>query len=155
MTGLVNRSAERASAANLQQYGALPWRATRRGDIKVLLISSREKARWLLPKGWPIKGKTPVQAAMREAFEEAGVFGHLDSRPIGAYDYVKTLQDGSHAVCSVVLFGLEVRGTLVHWPERAERKRRWHDLTEAMEVVSDSGLKGIFKSLHRDRMALG
>jgi 8-oxo-dGTP pyrophosphatase MutT (NUDIX family) len=138
---------------SLLQYGALPWRISRRGNLKVLLITSRETKRWLVPKGWPVKGKSPRQAAMREAFEEAGVFGELDSEPIGAYDYLKTLDDGSQAICSVVLYGLQVRGTLVHWPERAQRKRRWHDLTEATEAVSHSGLKVLFHSLREDLTA--
>lgn len=151
MTALARQhSAAPSAAESLLQYGALPWRVSRRGGVKVLLITSRETKRWLVPKGWPVKGKSPRHAAMREAFEEAGVFGDIDPEPIGAYDYLKTLKDGSQALCSVVLYGLQVRGTLVHWPERAERKRRWHDLTEATEAVSDTGLKGLFHSLRKD-----
>ena len=154
MTALArHHSAAPRTAESLLQYGALPWRLTRRGNVKVLLITSRETKRWLVPKGWPIKGKSPRQAAMREAFEEAGVFGDLDPEPIGAYDYLKTLDDGSRALCSVVLYSLQVRGTLVHWPERTQRKRRWHDLSAATEAVSDTGLKGLFHSLCEDLTA--
>jgi len=145
-----NRPAVLPIAAAHLQYGVLPWRRTRRGDIKVLLVTSRETARWLLPKGWPIKGKTPLQAARREAFEEAGVVGHLDPHAIGTYDYVKILRDGSLAPCTVAVFGLKVHGTLTHWPERMQRKRRWYRLADAVEAVSDAGLKRLLASLDRD-----
>jgi 8-oxo-dGTP pyrophosphatase MutT (NUDIX family) len=133
------------------QYGVLPWRRTRRGDIKVLLVTSRETARWLLPKGWPMEGKTPLQAARREAFEEAGVVGHLDPQAIGTYDYVKILRDGSPAPCTVAVFSLKVRGTLTNWPERSQRKRRWYRLADAVEVVSDEGLERLLASFGHNR----
>ena len=76
-------------ADTLQQYGALAWRRSKRGEVKVLLITSRERKRWIVPKGWPIKGKTPARTAAREAFEEAGVIGDAQAEAIGAYNYVK------------------------------------------------------------------
>lgn len=143
-------SACREQGTDRQQYGALPWRRTKHGEIEVLLITSRERKRWILPKGWPIKGKTPSQAAAQEAFEEAGVMGDTHPRPIGSYDYKKLLRDGTHVNCSVALFGLCVRGTLVNWPERGERKRRWHHLAEAANRVSDAELAIVLNTLQGD-----
>ena len=48
------------------QNGALCWRATGTG-IEVLLITSRDTGRWVIPKGWPIAGLAPEAAAARRA----------------------------------------------------------------------------------------
>ena len=53
------------------QFAALPWRRRADAGIEVLLITSRETRRWVIPKGWPIKGKSSAKSAAREAFEEA------------------------------------------------------------------------------------
>lgn len=134
----------------LQQYGALPWRHGRNGEVEVMLITTRRTGRWILPRGWPVKGKTPAQTATQEAFEEAGVIGGVDPRPLGEYQYVKTLPDGSRQECLVTLFSLHVRGTLVQWPERNERKRRWHDLAQASKVAADHQLAELLATLQWD-----
>lgn len=131
----------------LRQYGAIAWRWSRRGELKILLITSRERGRWIVPKGWPIKGKSPAKVAAREAFEEGGVIGDTRAEPMGAYDYLKILRDGSTALCRVVLFGIEVRGTLISWPERSQRRRSWYTVSEAARTVSDSQLAQVLKSL--------
>jgi 8-oxo-dGTP pyrophosphatase MutT (NUDIX family) len=141
----------REDAADRQQYGAIPWRRTKHGEIEVLLITSRERQRWILPKGWPIKGKSPAQAAAREAFEEAGVIGITDPRPIGSYDYRKRLKSGDEVNCSVTLFGLRVQGTLVDWAESTERKRRWHRLEDAANKVADAELATVLHALRGNR----
>ena len=69
--------------ATNKQYAALPWRYSG-GVREVCLISSRETGRWVIPKGWPIKGLTPPQTAAREAYEEAGLGGMMSTKPIGA-----------------------------------------------------------------------
>lgn len=113
-----------------------------------MLVTTRQSGRWILPRGWPVKGKTPAQTATQEAFEEAGVIGGVDPRPIGEYHYMKTLPDGSSKDCLVTLFSLHVRGTLVQWPEQTERKRRWHALAQASQVASDGQLAQLLARLH-------
>lgn len=130
---------------------ALPWRVGRHGEVEVMLITTRQSGRWILPRGWPAKGKTPAQTATQEAFEEAGVIGGVDPRPIGDYRYLKPLPDGSSGDCVVTLFSLHVRGTLVHWPEQAERRRRWHALDQASRVASDGQLAELLATLRLDR----
>lgn len=130
-----------------RQYGAIAWRRSRSRELKILLITTRERGRWIVPKGWPIEGETPAKVAALEAFEEGGVFGDVRSEPIGAYDYLKILRDGSTALCRVVLFGIEVRGTLANWPEQSERKRSWFTVSEAGRTVSDYQLAQVLKSL--------
>jgi ADP-ribose pyrophosphatase YjhB (NUDIX family) len=46
----------------------------------VLLVTSRETGRWIIPKGGPIKGFKPAKTAAREAYEDAGALAY-------AYDY--------------------------------------------------------------------
>jgi len=130
-----------------RQYGAIAWRQSRSGELEILLVTSRERGRWIVPKGWPIKGETPAKVAALEAFEEGGVFGDVRSEPIGVYDYLKILRDGSTVLCRVVLFGIEVRGTLANWPEQSQRKRSWFTVSEAGRTVSDFQLAQVLKSL--------
>ena len=73
------------------QYGALPYRLDDDGSVEVLLVTSRETKRWIIPKGWPIKGLKPSKAAAREAYEEAGVRGRIAGRAFGHYVYEKLL----------------------------------------------------------------
>ena len=55
-----------------KQFAALPFR-TREDDLEILLITTRKKRRWSVPKGWPIKRTAPHETAVIEAYEEAGV----------------------------------------------------------------------------------
>jgi 8-oxo-dGTP pyrophosphatase MutT (NUDIX family) len=74
------------------QYAALPFRVGADGRPQVLLLTSRETKRWVIPKGWPMHGKKPREVAAQEAFEEAGLVGTLiGKRPVGSFHYAKEL----------------------------------------------------------------
>jgi 8-oxo-dGTP pyrophosphatase MutT (NUDIX family) len=133
-----------------QQFGALPWRRNRSGEVRILLVTSRERGRWLCPKGWIVEGRSAAESAAQEAFEEAGVFGDVDSEALGSYSYDKILKDQSSVACRVTVFGLRVRGTLLQWRECTERKRRWCGLAEAIDLVSDAGLGDLLRRLDVD-----
>src|SRR3954454_8786408 len=96
------------------QFAALPWPSDG-GRHEVLLITSRETRRWVIPKGWPIKGKSSAKSAAREAFEEAGVTGKLKKTPIGAYAYDKRLKNGRLQHVRVTVFSLEVENEAETW----------------------------------------
>lgn len=130
-----------------QQYGALLWRKGARGRLQVLLITSRRRGRWIVPKGWPMADREPCLVAAMEAFEEAGVIGEVEPNPIGCYDYMKEGGDGSSQQVCVTLFGLSVVGTLTNWPERGQRKRRWFGLAEAAETVDDRSLIPLIRAI--------
>src|ERR1700755_1994635 len=69
------------------QFAALPFQIAPDG-LRVLLLTSRETRRWIIPKGWPIRGMKPREVAAREAFEEAGLVGRVaGKRSIGSYNY--------------------------------------------------------------------
>ena len=80
----------------------------------VLLITSRERGSWVLPKGWPKPGIVPYRQAANEAFEEAGVTGKIGRTTIGRYVYVKLLRDGRKVACRVDVFPLAVDNILPH-----------------------------------------
>lgn len=122
------------------QFAALPWRRNVAGKVEVLLITSRETRRWVIPKGWPIKGKTSAKSAAREAFEEAGVLGKVSKRPIGAYAYDKRLKSGRLQHVRVAVFALQVERETEIYPEAGQREKRWVDLVEAARLVDEPEL---------------
>jgi 8-oxo-dGTP pyrophosphatase MutT (NUDIX family) len=91
------------------KYAALQYRKKRNSSTEVLLVTSRDTGRWIIPKGWPLKGKAPHKAAAREAHEEAGVIGKINRRAIGSFSYEKRLKSGRVVVCEVKVFGLQVK----------------------------------------------
>lgn len=106
------------------QVAALPWRSTEKG-IEVMLITSRDTGRWVLPKGWPEGGEMRWQAALREAGEEAGLVGTISEQEIGRYFYGKNLKSGLEQRCEVHVFPLEVESVEARWPEKGQRVRKW------------------------------
>lgn len=131
------------------QFAALCYRTGRKGP-KILLISSRDTGRWILPKGWPMKGRSDHDAAGIEAWEEAGVReADVESEPLGFYHYDKGLSDGSAipVKCDVYL----VRSATLsdEFPERGQRERDWCGLELAATRVREPELQALLRSLVR------
>jgi 8-oxo-dGTP pyrophosphatase MutT (NUDIX family) len=124
-----------------QQYAALPWRD--KDGVEILMVTSRETRRWVIPKGWPMKGKKPHAAAAREALEEAGLSGRIAKRPVGAYSYIKRLKNGAPLQCVVDVFPLKVTRQLTRWPEQEERTPHWFSAREAAESVDEPELRDL------------
>ena len=132
------RIARRGDA--LVQVGALPYRRVgESGAVEFLLLTSRETKRFVIPKGWRMKGRSDPQAAAREAAQEAGVEGHVDPAPIGTYRYWKRLRRAFVQV-RVTVFGLEVEVELANWRERRQRSRQWLTREEAMTLLDEPEL---------------
>ncbi|MGE3832361.1 MAG: NUDIX hydrolase [Parvibaculaceae bacterium] len=129
------------------QFGALPYRRDPDNALGVLLITSRQTRRWIIPKGWPMANLPPFQAAAREALEEAGLIGRIGESAIGSYRYAKRLDTGETVDCEVSVFGLEVEEQLSSWPEQHERKSLWFSIEEAAEAVQETGLRTIILGL--------
>ena len=132
-------------AKHLVQYGALPFRWSRDG-FQFMLVTSRGKRRWIIPKGWPIPGLAPHECAAREALEEAGLIGFVQTEAIGAFRTRKRLRNGALADCLVQVYPLEVTARNDHWPEKDERETGWFNAAAAMELVSDVDLKNIIQA---------
>jgi 8-oxo-dGTP pyrophosphatase MutT (NUDIX family) len=131
------------------QYAALPYRISSAFGIEVLLVTSRETKRWVIPKGWPIKRKDPWQSAAREATEEAGVVGKIRREPIGSYLYRKRLRSGKDVVCEVHVFPLKVKRQQKSWREQGERQCAWFPLVKAAKAVGEPVLGTIIRRLQK------
>lgn len=132
------------SAVPRTQYAALPYRT--KPEPAVMLVSSRETQRWVVPKGWPIKDLKPHLAAAREALEEAGLVGIAAKTAIGTYQYGKRLSDGTVVPCEVQVFPFEVTKQKKKWPEKDERTTRWFTPDEAASAVDESDLADLIRS---------
>lgn len=128
-----------------RQVAALCFRK-RKGGIEVLLITSRQTRRWVIPKGWPMPPLKDYNAARREAFEEAGVEGHMRQKKFGSFSYAKLRLEDSLAI-RVDVYLLEVEREKKTWPEMRERKRRWFGVDEAAHRVHEPQLRKLIRSL--------
>ena len=124
------------------QVAALPVRRRTASSIEVLVITSRETGRWVIPKGWPWPRAHDHQAAAGEAWEEAGVRGRISRHRIGKFSYAKRQNGGSQMV-EVSVFLLEVTEIADEWPEASERRRQWVTARRAAELVDEPELKEI------------
>jgi 8-oxo-dGTP pyrophosphatase MutT (NUDIX family) len=138
---------KKGTPARRVQYAALPYRRTRASRTEVLLVTSRETGRWIIPKGWPQKHKAPHVAAAREAREEAGVVGRIGRRPIGWFSYEKRLKRGIIVICKVHVFALKVKRQKESWPEKGQREVQWMSRTKAAKSVGDRKLGDLIRTL--------
>ena len=126
----------------ITQYGALPWRIDEQAGLQILLITSRDTGRWVIPKGFPIPILLSHETAAREAFEEAGVEGRISPASIGSFGYEKRRRSGG-AAAVVTVYPLEVTREASDWPERRQRRLQWFAPAEAADAVDEPGLKAL------------
>ncbi len=127
-----------------QQYAALPWR--RAQGFEILLITSRETRRWVIPKGWPMPGHSAAESAAQEAYEEAGIRGQMSAQAIGQYGYRKRLRRGARKRFRVDVFAMEVTEVLDLWPEAHERARQWLSPEETLALVEEPELAALIRA---------
>lgn len=143
MTDATIRFAADPAAAVRRQCAALCWRMEADAP-QILLITSRDTGRWVVPKGWPMPGLSPARTAAREAFEEAGVRGTVDERSLGCFGYEKVLGQGAarglRVACVVAVFPLRVEGLEDDFPEAGQRQRAWFAPAEAAARVDEPDL---------------
>jgi 8-oxo-dGTP pyrophosphatase MutT (NUDIX family) len=126
------------------QVAALPVFTDEAGVPWVMLITSRETKRWIIPKGWPMKGRTDQDAAAQEAREEAGIIGRVHDSPVGTYTYWKRQSDHIE-LCEVSVYLLEVKAQLSKWREKGQRELDWLPVAQAAERVDEPGLRDIIR----------
>jgi 8-oxo-dGTP pyrophosphatase MutT (NUDIX family) len=129
-----------------RQCAALPLTGCA-GELRVVLVTSRDTRRWVLPKGWAEPGEAPHRSAAREAFEEAGLDGEAEPEAIGRYAYAKRKSHGVTLACEVLVFRYRVARLLQDWPERAERERRLFTPQAAAAVVQEPDLARLLRDL--------
>lgn len=117
------------------------------GSGQVLLVTSRGTGRWVIPKGWPMAGRSLAGAAAQEAWEEGGVSGRIHETELGRFAYEKDQDEGFSVPVEVRVFLLEVRSQTNNFPETRQRRRRWFDPLDAARMVAEPGLKRLLKAL--------
>ncbi len=135
-----------SSTASNIQYAALPWRKAKSG-IEILLITTSNSRRWIVPKGWPAEGLTPSECAAQEALEEAGVSGHIAPEPLGSFRHYKVRKSGENVLCTIYVFPMEVTQQRQNWPEKNMRDFRWCSVEEALARVKDLALRRLIIKL--------
>lgn len=128
------------------QFAALCYRSAGKDGVEILLITSRDTGRWIIPKGWPMKGRNGSETALQEAFEEAGVEGKPAATPIGVYSYDKVLDNGAVQPCIVSVFPVKVSKLRKKYPEVGQRTRRWFTPKKAAEKVNEDELRALLSN---------
>lgn len=146
----MDKLGEESDAA--RQYGVVAWKEGPDGAPLVLLITSRETKRWVVPRGNPMPGLTGAESAAEEAWEEAGLRGPLSVAPVGTYRYDKLRRSGRSVPTDVTLYAMHVQKELFAWPERPVRERRWFPQAEAAAAVSEPGLMQIISGFDPARV---
>lgn len=128
------------------QTAALCLRHSATGP-EVLLVQTLRLRQWVIPKGWPVATLSLAQSAEREAWEEAGVRGHVSPAPIGSFTYTKVKKSGLPVLCCAQVFRLEVTSVVDTYPEAAKRTRLWTSPAVAADLVRDPELAAILRRL--------
>lgn len=129
-----------------QQYAALCYRVPKGAvEPEVLLLTSRETRRWVIPKGWPMDGKKAHAVAEREAYEEAGVKGDVEHESFGHFHYEKKLRSGLVVTCRVQVHLLKVSKMCAEFPEKQDRDLQWVSPEVAAERVNEPELKALIE----------
>ena len=129
------------------QVAALCYRKTG-AEKEVLLITSRDTGRWIIPKGWPMRGKTDAEAALQEAWEEAGVkSATIEGEPIGSFAYDKVLSRGLPLPVEAQVYSVRVEKLCDSFPEAGERTRKWMSPAKAANLVDEPQLKEILRAV--------
>jgi 8-oxo-dGTP pyrophosphatase MutT (NUDIX family) len=126
------------------QYAALCYRI-RKDKPQFLLVTSRGTGRWILPKGWPMKGKTPSKTALREAWEEAGVRGRVGKDAIGMFFYRKLVGRKRMTPCAALVYPVEVKSLDGNFPEAKQRRRKWFGRKKAAARVTEPELAELIR----------
>ena len=129
----------------LLQVAALCWRKEG-AEPQVLLIRSLDSNRWIIPKGWPMRGKTLAEAAAIEAWEEAGVKGQVSPQPIGSFQYEKQRASGVKQPCTAQVYALHVTSIADDFPEAALRSPTWVSQSEAIARLQEPDLQELIQT---------
>lgn len=128
----------------VRQVAAIPYRLDDKGEVAVMLVTTRTTRRFTVPKGWPMKRKSGRKAALTEAWEEAGVKGTAAREPIGRYSYWKRLPAG-FVLVNVTAYAVEVDEVAETWPEVKTRERAWLPVADAALLIDEPELSTLVR----------
>jgi phosphohistidine phosphatase len=128
----------------IEQSAVIPFKKGSNG-IEILLVSTRKK-NWTIPKGIVEDGLNPVESALKEALEEAGITGSVKKKKTGTYRYKKWGD-----VCEVAVYKMKVKKVHKKWEEENFRKRIWVELKDIPLFLKKKKLiKIIFKAFENE-----
>lgn len=148
------RGSKGPEATKCRQVAALPWRRDAKGKLVVLLVTSRTNHKWMLPKGWPMPGKSDPETASIEAHEEAGVSGEVAGVAIGSYHYRKIFDEVRSSPAQAVVYALAVTAELDDWRERDQRRKKWVRPHKAATMVFERDLARLLSDIAERRVLL-
>jgi len=119
------------------QSGVIPY-LIENEKIKIIIITNRNKKKWILPKGFIDKGLTPSESAQKEALEEAGITGTISENAVGCYEYSRNTQN-----YKVYLYPMKIESIQNDWPEFLERERAIIDIEQIKDYIRDEGIRGL------------
>lgn len=128
-----------------QQVAALPFRISVSGAVEILVLTSRDTGRFIIPKGWKKKGHKKPDAAANEAYEEAGVVGKVQRKPVGIYTYWKRGATGFEQL-EVLVYPLLVTKQRADWPEKGQRRLAWLSREDAALLVDEPQLASLIRT---------
>jgi len=144
---------KKTTATHGLQVAALCFRRIKSGH-KILLVTSRDTGRWVIPKGWTMRNRTEPQAAAREAYEEAGIRGVIANESVGHFTYSKWLGKGRLVPCMVRVYPLLVREMLATFPENGQRRVKWFTPQKAAKKVNEPKLAALIRRFDPDAVKL-
>ena len=112
-----------------RQAAVIPCRI-RDGRVQIALVTTVSGKRWVVPKGSLEEGERPLDAAIRETEEEAGLIGDLQRKPLGRYYFTR-----ANERYEVEVYLMRVTMMLDYWLEARVRRRRWIAVDEAAGLV--------------------
>ena len=124
------------------QFAALCYRI-KENKVQILMVTTRRSGRWIIPKGWPVNGMEPQNSAAREAWEEAGVIGRPEMRPLGLFSYSKFVSKKKSLSCVAVVYAVKVNSLAETFPEQGQRERKWVSSKKAASMVVEPDLAQI------------
>lgn len=133
------------------QVAALCCRQGEDGN-EILLITSRRKKKWIIPKGWPMGDRSDAQSALQEAYEEAGIVGEVASDPIGSYQTAKRVGDDFQTPVEVYVYVVKVSKQENDYLEAGQRETKWVSVGQALEQLDNPNLVYLLKKTHPDNL---
>lgn len=124
-------SQSRAGNKNVPRQAAVIAFRRRSRKVEICLIRRKGTGTWGIPKGFIDPGDTPEEAALNEAYEEAGLSGEVIGNTLGTYDYQKR-----GTGFTVAVFAMEVLEEQKTWREMTFRERRWSSVADAGERLA-------------------
>jgi 8-oxo-dGTP pyrophosphatase MutT (NUDIX family) len=116
---------------------------------EILLVTSRDTGRWVIPKGWPMGSKAGHKVAAQEALEEAGVIGEAEHRAFGTYSYEKAMPEGVTIPCDVYVHLLKMKSCTKSFKEKGKRLIEWVSPDVAAERVQEPELKALIQTFEQ------